>query len=121
LQANELTTQIAGLNKQITQASAGNTTPNSLLDSRNEAVRKLNELVGVKVVENNGNYDVYTGTGQSLVSGANAYTMSASPSAADPLQYNLQITYGQTKTDVTSVVSGGSIGGLLRYRADILV
>ncbi|MEE4959985.1 flagellar hook-associated protein FlgK [Pseudomonas alliivorans] len=121
LQANELTKQIAGLNKQITQASAGNTTPNSLLDSRNEAVRKLNELVGVKVVENNGNYDVYTGTGQSLVSGANAYTMSATPSAADPLQYSLQITYGQTKTDITSVVSGGSIGGLLRYRADILV
>lgn len=120
-QANELTSTIASLNKQITQASAGNTSPNSLLDSRNEAVRKLNELVGVKVVENNGNYDIYTGTGQSLVSGATSYKMSATPSAADPLQYNVQIAYGQTQTDVTSVVTGGSIGGLLRYRSEVLV
>lgn len=120
-QANELTSTIASLNKQITQASAGNTSPNSLLDSRNEAVRKLNELVGVKVVENNGNYDIYTGTGQSLVSGATSYKMSATPSAADPLQYSVQIAYGQTQTDVTSVVTGGSIGGLLRYRSEVLV
>jgi flagellar hook-associated protein 1 FlgK len=120
-QVNELTTTIASLNKQITQASAGNTSPNSLLDSRNEAVRKLNELVGVKVVENNGNYDIYTGTGQSLVSGSTSYKMSATPSAADPLQYNVQIAYGQTQTDVTTVVTGGSIGGLLRYRSEVLV
>jgi flagellar hook-associated protein 1 FlgK len=120
-QVNELTTTIAGLNKQITQASAGNTSPNSLLDSRNEAVRQLNELVGVKVVENNGNYDIYTGTGQSLVSGATSYKMSATPSPADPLQYNVQIAYGQTQTDVTTVVTGGAVGGLLRYRSEVLV
>ncbi|KAA8694792.1 Flagellar hook-associated protein FlgK [Pseudomonas caricapapayae] len=120
-QVNELTTTLASLNKQITQAGAGNTSPNSLLDSRNEAVRQLNGLVGVKVVENNGNYDVYTGTGQSLVSGGTSYSMSATPSPTDPLQYNVQIAYGQTQTDVTSVITGGSIGGLLRYRSDVLV
>lgn len=119
-QVNELTTTIASLNKQITQASAGNTSPNSLLDSRNEAVRQLSGLVGVKVIETNGSYDVYTGTGQSLVTGSTAYKMSATPSKEDPLQYNLQITYGQTATDVTSVVTGGSIGGLLRYRSEVL-
>ncbi|MCF5165549.1 flagellar hook-associated protein FlgK [Pseudomonas congelans] len=120
-QVNELTNTVASLNKQITQASAGNGTPNTLLDSRSEAVRQLNELVGVKVSENNGNYDVYTGTGQALVSGSTAYKMSTAPSAADPLQYNVQIAYGQTQTDVSSVVTGGSIGGLLRYRSDVLV
>ncbi|KFE48850.1 flagellar hook-associated protein FlgK [Pseudomonas congelans] len=120
-QVNELTNTVASLNKQITQASAGNGTPNTLLDSRSEAVRQLNELVGVKVSENNGNYDVYTGTGQALVSGSTAYKMSTAPSAADPLQYNVQIAYGQTQTDVSSVVTGGSIGGLLRYRSEVLV
>ncbi|KTB81038.1 flagellar hook-associated protein FlgK [Pseudomonas syringae] len=120
-QVNELTSTVASLNKQITQASAGNGTPNTLLDSRSEAVRQLNELVGVKVSENNGNYDVYTGTGQALVSGSTAYKMSTAPSAADPLQYNVQIAYGQTQTDVSSVVTGGSIGGLLRYRSEVLV
>ncbi len=120
-QVNELTTTLASLNKQITQATAGNATPNTLLDSRSEAVRKLNELVGVKVVENNGNFDIYTGTGQSLVSGGTSYKMSASPSPSDPLQYNVQVAYGQTQTDVTSVLTGGSIGGLLRYRNEVLV
>ncbi|QQQ49054.1 flagellar hook-associated protein FlgK [Pseudomonas syringae] len=120
-QVNELTTTLASLNKQITQASAGNATPNTLLDSRSEAVRQLNELVGVKVVENNGNFDIYTGTGQSLVSGGTSYKMSASPSPSDPLQYNVQVAYGQTQTDVTSVLTGGSIGGLLRYRNEVLV
>jgi flagellar hook-associated protein 1 FlgK len=119
-QVNELTTTIASLNKQITQASAGNTSPNTLLDSRSEAVRQLNEMVGVKVIETNGNFDVYTGTGQSLVSGASAYSMTAAPSKADPLQYSLSINYGQTSTDVTSVLTGGGIGGLLRYRAEVL-
>ncbi|KPC33272.1 Flagellar hook-associated protein FlgK [Pseudomonas syringae pv. cilantro] len=120
-QVNELTNTVAGLNKQITQASVGNSTPNTLLDSRSEAVRQLNELVGVKVVENNGNYDLYTGTGQSLVSGGTSYKMSASPSPSDPLQFNVQVAYGQTQTDVTSVITGGSIGGLLRYRNEVLV
>ncbi|KIQ27287.1 MULTISPECIES: flagellar hook-associated protein FlgK [Pseudomonas syringae group] len=120
-QVNDLTTTIASLNKQITQASAGNTSPNSLLDTRNETVRKLNELVGVNVVENNGNYDIYTGSGQSLVSNATSYKLSATPSSADPLQYGLQITYGQTATDVTSVLKHGAIGGLLDYRSEVLV
>lgn len=117
---NELTTTIASLNKQIAQASGANTSPNSLLDSRNEAVRKLNELVGVKVVENNGGYDVYTGSGQSLVVGGSSFKMSAVPGANDPSQYTLQVTYGNSSTDVSDVVTGGSIGGLLRYRSDVL-
>ncbi len=119
-QVNQLTTTIASLNKQIAQASAGNTSPNSLLDSRGEAVRQLNQLVGVKVIESNGDFNVYTGTGQSLVSAGTSYEMTATPSKEDPLQYSLQIAYGHTTTDVTSVLSGGSIGGLLRYRSEVL-
>ncbi|MCO8167323.1 flagellar hook-associated protein FlgK [Pseudomonas sp. 21LCFQ02] len=117
---NELTSTIASLNKQITQASAGSMSPNSLLDSRNEAVRKLNELIGVKVVENNTGFDIYTGTGQSLVVAGTSYRMEAGPGPSDPSQFNLQVYYGNTPTDVTDVVTGGTIGGLLRYRSDVL-
>ncbi|MBC3951149.1 flagellar hook-associated protein FlgK [Pseudomonas folii] len=119
-QVNKLSSTIASLNKQITSATATGATPNTMLDSRNEAVRQLNELVGAKVVENNGSYDVYIGTGQSLVTGNTAYTMTASPSATDPLQYGLKLTYGTANVDVTSVITGGSIGGLLRYRSEVL-
>lgn len=120
-QINSLASSIANLNKQITAASAGGTNPNSLLDARNESIRSLNQLVGAKVVENNGSYDVYIGNGQSLVSGTTSFQMSTGPSADDPTQNAVKINYGAgNKTDVTSVVSGGSMGGLLRYRSDVL-
>ncbi|MEB0041401.1 MULTISPECIES: flagellar hook-associated protein FlgK [unclassified Pseudomonas] len=119
-QVNTLSASIANLNKQITQASATGSTPNSMLDSRNEAVRQLNMLVGAKVIDNNGSYDITIGTGQTLVSGTSVNTLSAGPSSSDPSQYNLSVSYGQSSTDVTSVVTGGSIGGLLRYRSDVL-
>lgn len=58
-QVNKLTSSIADLNKQITQLSASGASPNNLLDARSEAVRQLNELVGVTVQERDGNYDVH--------------------------------------------------------------
>lgn len=120
-QVNDITKQIASLNQQITTASASGNTPNSLLDARNEAVRSLNELVGVTVQTNSsGAYDVYLGTGQALVSGNTSNTLTAAPSSTDKSQYALTVNYGNYSTDVTSVVSGGSIGGLLRYRSDVL-
>lgn len=119
-QVNKLTSSIADLNKQITQLSASGASPNNLLDARSEAVRQLNELVGVTVQERDGNYDVYMGNGQSLVTGNRANTLSAVPSAADKSQYSLQINYPNFSSDVTSVASGGQIGGLLRYRNDVL-
>ncbi|MCD5992974.1 flagellar hook-associated protein FlgK [Pseudomonas sp. CDFA 602] len=119
-QVNKLSSSIASLNQQITSSTATGATPNTLLDSRSEAVRQLNELVGAKVVESNGNFDVYIGTGQSLVSGSRAYSLSASPSSEDPLQYNVKLEYALTTTDVSSALSGGSIGGLLNYRKEVL-
>jgi len=119
-QVNKLTSSIADLNKQITQLSASGASPNNLLDARSEAVRQLNELVGVTVQQRDGNYDVYLGNGQSLVTGNRANTLSAVPSATDNSQYSLQINYPNFSSDVTSVVTGGQMGGLLRYRQDVL-
>lgn len=119
-QVNSLATSIADLNKQITQAQGSGSTPNSLLDSRNEAVRQLNELVGAKVVETNGNYDVYIGTGQPLVTGTKANALSAVPSDSDPNVYALKLNYQGSNVDVSGVVTGGTLGGLLRYRSDVL-
>ncbi|NBA95753.1 flagellar hook-associated protein FlgK [Pseudomonas sp. R5(2019)] len=120
-QVNKLTANIADLNQQITQLSAAGTSPNSLLDARNEAVRSLNELVGVTVQEREGVYDVYLGTGQSLVTGNRANALSVTPGAADKSQYSVQINYPNFSSDVTSVITGGEMGGILRYRSDVLI
>jgi flagellar hook-associated protein 1 FlgK len=118
-QVNNLASSIAKLNSQITAASTSGS-PNSLLDARNEAVRQLNELVGAKVIESNGSYDVYIGNGQSLVSGNTVNTLSTVPSTTDASQLSIQMNYSNYSTDVTSVISGGTVGGLLRYRSDVL-
>jgi flagellar hook-associated protein 1 FlgK len=122
-QVNQLTSSIASLNKQIAQVQGStNTTPANLLDSRAEAVRSLNELIGVTAVEKNGVFSVSTGTGQSLVLGDQSNTISAVPSKADTSQYTIQINMpGNTAVDIGNVVSGGSISGLLRYRSDVLM
>lgn len=119
-QVNSLASSIANLNSQITQAKATGGEPNSLLDARDEAVRQLNDLVGAKVVDNNGSYDIYIGTGQPLVTGNKANTLSASPSDSDPNVYSLKLNYQNSSVDVSSVVTGGTLGGLLRYRSDVL-
>ncbi|PRA31297.1 flagellar hook-associated protein FlgK [Pseudomonas poae] len=121
-QVNQLTASIASLNKQITQVQGStNTAPANLLDARAEAVRSLNELVGVTTSEKNGVFSVSTGTGQSLVLGDQSNTISAVPSGSDPTQYTIQLNMpGNTKVDLGNVLSGGSIGGLLRYRSDVL-
>jgi flagellar hook-associated protein 1 FlgK len=121
-QVNQLTSSIASLNKQIfqVQGASGNA-PANLLDSRNEAVRSLNELIGVTVTEKNGQFSVTTGSGQSLVEGGITNTISAVPSSTDNSQYTIQLNVSGTAMDLGSVVSGGSIGGLLRYRSDALM
>ena len=121
-QVNKLTSSIASLNNQISQAQgSSNSAPNNLLDARNEAVRSLNELIGVTATEKNGQFSVNTGTGQSLVEGGIANTISAVASSTDNSQYTIQLKMGDTSTDIGSVVTGGSIGGLLRYRSDVLM
>ncbi|WP_338483380.1 flagellar hook-associated protein FlgK [Pseudomonas trivialis] len=121
-QVNQLTSSIASLNKQITQAQGSNmSAPANLLDARNEAVRSLNELVGVTTGEKNGVFSVSTGSGQSLVLGDQSNSISAVPSKSDPTQYTIQLNAGgSTAIDLGNVLSGGSIGGLLRYRSDVL-
>ncbi|MGC3690100.1 FlgK family flagellar hook-associated protein, partial [Pseudomonas aeruginosa] len=91
-QVNKLTSSIASLNGQIYQAQGTSTTaPANLLDARNEAVRSLNELIGVTATEKNGQVSITTGTGQSLVEGNVANTISAVPSKTDNSQYTIQL------------------------------
>ncbi|SEC99763.1 flagellar hook-associated protein FlgK [Pseudomonas marginalis] len=122
-QVNQLTSSIASLNKQIAQVQgSSNTTPANLLDARAEAVRSLNELIGVTATEKNGVFSVSTGSGQSLVLGDKSNTISAVPSKSDTSQYTIQLNAaGGTTMDLGNVISGGSIGGLLRYRSDALI
>jgi flagellar hook-associated protein 1 FlgK len=120
-QVNQLTSSIASLNQQISRASSSTGSgPSNLLDARNEAVRSLNELVGVTVQDINGSYNVSLGTGQTLVMGNTSNALTTALTGIDKSQLSIQVNTPSFVSDVTSVISGGKIGGLLRYRDDVL-
>jgi flagellar hook-associated protein 1 FlgK len=119
-QVNKLATSIANLNQKIGEISTSGGQPNDMLDTRNEAVRQLSELVGTQVVERGTSYDIYVGSGQPLVIGNTTNTLGTVPSKDDPSRMALQMDRGSSTIDITSVVSGGEIGGLLSYRKDVL-
>ncbi|PWB33551.1 flagellar hook-associated protein FlgK [Pseudomonas sp. SDI] len=119
-QVNKLTATIAQYNEQIAKVGVVNGAPNDLLDQRNETVRQLNELVGVNAVEREGSIDIYLKNGQPLVLGNSLGKLETAPSPTDPTQFSVKINNGITSMDVTSSITGGEMGGLLRYRSETL-
>ena len=124
-QINGYARQIATLNRQIGQISAiaGGQPPNDLLDQRDELVSAMSRIVDVKVLEqDNGQYNVFIGSGQSLVLGTHSAEVSAVNSAADPTRKALaRVDFGGKTTEVREgVITGGSLGGLMAFRAQTL-
>ena len=120
-QVNRLATSVAQYNDAISSMKATGQEPNDLLDAREEVVRQLSTLIGVQVVEQDGgSLNVFVGTGQPLVVGAKANTLAVTPSPQDPLCMQVEFVSGGSRQSITSQISGGEIGGLLRYRSEVL-
>ncbi|MHC8390940.1 flagellar hook-associated protein FlgK [Pseudomonas sp. MDT2-39-1] len=119
-QVNKLASTVAAYNKKISEVSGSGGMPNDLLDQRNETVRQLSELVGTQVSETNGRLDIYLGSGQPLVIGNTVNTLRLATDKSDPTRSSIIMDRGSSTIDITSVVSGGEMGGLLRYRDDVL-
>ncbi len=124
-QINAYATQIASINKQIALLSnaAGGQAPNDLLDQRDSLVNSLGQLVSTKVVvQDGGQYNVFIGSGQTLVLGDKASTLKAVTSAADPGRTSVALVNaaGVAVELQDNVISGGSLGGLMQFRNETL-
>lgn len=120
-QVNQLAGAVAEYNAAIAVASANGQPPNDLLDGREEVVRKLSEFIGVTVVaQDASNYNLFIGSGQPLVIGQTASRLEVVPGLADPLRSEVQLVSGNSRQGVTSHITGGEMGGLIRYREDVL-
>ena len=113
---------IARLNDQIASAQAGaGQAPNDLLDARDQLLSDLSAHVNVTVVpQNDGAWNVFVGNGQSLVLGSNAAKFVARPDSFDSTRMTIAYQAGATATDMSSAISGGSLGGLLDFRREML-
>jgi flagellar hook-associated protein FlgK len=127
--ANNAIADIAKINQQLGAAPADSATA-LLEDQRDQDVAQLSKLMNVTVVRGGNNQiSVYTGTGQQLVSGVNASTLSfdnvgtmtptalwsANPSQDQAGTITVTTTSG-TKTDLVAegAIQSGEIGAYLQ-------
>jgi flagellar hook-associated protein 1 len=122
-QINSITRNIASLNAKIAAAEGGTgQTPNQLMDQRDQLIDQLSQYVNVNAVTgSDGQMNIYMGTGQALVVSSSAQQLVTAPDRNDASRVNIGISNGgNSPIDVTSEITGGSLGGLLVTRSQVL-
>jgi flagellar hook-associated protein 1 len=121
-QINTLSAGIASLNGQIAAGlAATGQTPNDLMDKRDLMIDQLSQYVSVNTAtQADGSMNVYIGTGQPLVIGSTSQALSAFTDPYDATKHDIGIVNGGNTADITSEISGGSLGGLLGVRSQVL-
>lgn len=120
-QVNRLAGSVGQLNQAIALASSAGAPPNDLLDARDEAVRQLSEYIGVTVVPQDDNsYNLFIGSGQPLVVGNTANRLEAVSGRSDPTRFDIDFVSGGSRQSITTQITGGELGGLIRYREEVL-
>lgn len=121
---NVLSGQVAMLNASIARDEALNGQPaNDLRDKRDQLVAELNKLVNVSTLEqSDGSLSVFIGSGQPLVVGAQAYTLTTVQDAGDPRLLQPAVQLGSNTLALSSgLVGGGQLGGVLAQREEVLL
>ncbi len=125
-ETNNIVNNIASLNKEITAYGIGQTTPAplDLLDKRDEALRKLSEMVEIHTLDAaSGEKLVFLNSGQALVMEHGRFNMLAASGDPDPERkvLEMQLDYNSNiLQEVDSLGLGGKIGGLLEFRSQML-
>jgi flagellar hook-associated protein 1 len=112
---------IADVNKQILTSSANGAAPPNLLDERDRLVARLAELVSVRSLpQQDGTVSVFIGSGQSLVLGGAASKLAVVPGQFAGSQPDIALSTSGGNTIITGSISGGSLGGVLDFRREML-
>lgn len=119
---SNLASGIAELNKQIASGYAqSGQAPNDLLDQRDRLLDELATHVNTNVVKTDDNQvNVFIGNGQPLVVGSDPSKVVATSDPYDPTRKRLAVQSTVGTIDITSSLSGGTLGGILSFRTDML-
>lgn len=122
---NNLAASIANLNERIVTAygSAGGQPPNDLLDQRDLLITQLSEKIDVSTVDQqDGAVNVFIGNGQTLVMANSAGQLSTQPNLTNPAQLDILFSFGGgSSIDISQSARGGELGGVTRFRDEILL
>jgi flagellar hook-associated protein 1 len=125
-EASEITTLskgIADLNDQISAAYArSGQPPNDLLDQRDLLLDQLSTHVDINTVQQpDGQTNVFIGSGQPLVVGKEASSIVATTDPYDASRHTIGLKGpGGTPVDITGSITGGSLGGTMAFRSEVL-
>jgi flagellar hook-associated protein 1 FlgK len=123
-QINNTAGQLAKLNREITLAKAKTgEAPNGLLDQRDKLVSDLSKRLDIRLtVQDAGTYNISLSNGFSLVSGTESFDLVAMRSSSDPSRIGVgyKDSAGNRMEMSESAISGGSLGGLLSFRSEVL-
>lgn len=122
---NALAVQLGDINQRIVlaQAAGPNLPANDLFDQRDQLISEINaEIRTTTVQQGDGTYSVFIGSGQPLVVGTQVSALQAVRDNDDPQRITLALRtpYGSTIPLAESLLSGGSLGGLLAFRTQTL-
>jgi flagellar hook-associated protein 1 FlgK len=117
-----LASGIADLNQRIElEHNRTGQPPNDLLDQRDKLIDELATHVNVKVVtQDNGQQIVTIGNGQPLVVGSQAASVQTANDPYDATRKIIQIVSFGTPVDITSRLTGGTVGGLVDFQKQML-
>jgi len=114
---NSTSAQIAKLNDQIALATSVGGSPNDLLDQRDQAIRTLNQSIGVSTMkQSDGSINVFLANGQALVVGDQVTQMGMGPDPSSPQNIVVGTKAGNSIVPLsTSGSAGGNIGALMQF------
>jgi flagellar hook-associated protein 1 FlgK len=109
-QINELTQQIAQLNKQIGIVEDAGQSAGTFLDQRTQLIDQLSSLVDVSVIPSDNTVTLTTASGTPLVAGQQSFSLTTAPDVS-----GAQHIFSQG-TDITSTIVSGQLGGIVEAR-----
>ncbi len=119
---NRIAANVSELNQAIVEAEAANGLPaNDLRDKREEQLRVLSEFVDVKLTNvNDGTVSVFIGDGFPLVVKDENFELSAEPISSDIKRLGVVYRDKDGDKEITDLIRGGELGGMLKFRDDLL-
>jgi len=113
-QINQLTQQIAQLNGQVAQLQGQGQDAGAIQDQRDELTRQLSNLIDISVTQTEHGETLTTANGVPLVIAGQSFALQSGTGAN-----GVQDVFAQGQ-DITSEVQGGSLGGTLEVRDQLI-
>lgn len=118
-QANTTLANIAALNQRISTSTASGTNVSSLMDARDQLIDGLASQMGIDVLDQpDGSRNIALKSGQPLVIGSLAGTLTSSMTNAGEQTLSLDFVKSNYTLDLVSI--GGQMGGLGEFEKNIL-